>query len=230
MRILALDTAAAACSVALWRDGGVPARRSAAMARGHAEALMPMVLEVLGEGGFTGLDLIAVTVGPGAFTGLRIGLAAARGMALAGGLPCLGVTSLEAVARAVGDLDGGAGPLLVALESKRADLYVQVFGPDLEPLDSPRAVLPEDLAGLAGLVPGERVAVAGDAAGRAAEALGEAGVAAVLSAAPGIPDAAVVAAIAAGRWRPGAPLAPPSPLYLRPPDAIVPRHGGRLRP
>ena len=103
MRLLALDTATAACSVALWRDGAVLARRFEAMLRGQSEALMPMVGAVLAEAGcgFKDLDAIAVTVGPGAFTGLRIGLAAARGMALAAELPLIGVTTLEAVVHGV---------------------------------------------------------------------------------------------------------------------------------
>ncbi|MCH7931874.1 MAG: tRNA (adenosine(37)-N6)-threonylcarbamoyltransferase complex dimerization subunit type 1 TsaB, partial [Proteobacteria bacterium] len=94
MNVLALDTATAACSVALWSDGTVLAQRFATMARGHAEALMPMVEAVMAEAGlaFADLDLVATTVGPGTFTGLRVGLAAARGLALAGGLPIVGVT------------------------------------------------------------------------------------------------------------------------------------------
>ena len=92
MRILAFDTATSACSAALWEDGRVGARRFETMTRGHAEALVPMIADVMDEAGtnFPRLDLIAVTVGPGAFTGLRIGLAAARGMALAAAVPCLG--------------------------------------------------------------------------------------------------------------------------------------------
>lgn len=227
MRILALDTAASACSAALWRDGRIEARRSAPMERGHAEALIGMVGEVVGESGFSGLDLVAVTVGPGAFTGLRIGLAAARGMALACGIGCFGVTTLEVVAHATGADERRRRSLLVALDTKRADVYAQAFGPDLDPLSPPRALPPAELAGL---VPEGPALIAGDAADRAAGALAGAGFEVQLSTAPGVPDAAVVAAIAAARWRPGAAVATPAPLYLRPPDATVPRHGGRLRP
>ena len=145
MKVLALDTATSACSAALWEDGAVRARRLTITERGQAEALMPMVLAVLEEAGedFAGLDLLAVTVGPGAFTGLRIGLAAARGMALAAGLPCLGVTTLEAVAHGVGADERARATLLVALETKRADLYVQAFDGGLQPLGEPRAVAAE---------------------------------------------------------------------------------------
>ena len=235
MNILSLDTALAACSAALWRDGAIAARRFAPMVRGQSEALMPMVRQVLAEAGagFADIDLVAVTIGPGAFTGLRIGLAAARGLALATGRPCLGVTTLEAVAAGVAAAERDAGTVLVVLETKRADVYAQSFGAksvggELKPLDSPRAVVPERLVGAVApgtppafnirghpVAPGPLV-VAGDAASRVAAVLGDAGVPASLSAAPGLPDAAVVARLAARRWRPGQVLAPPSPLYLIP--------------
>ncbi len=229
MRILALDTATSACSAALWRDGRVRARRFAVMARGQAEALMPMLGEVLAEAGsgMAELDLLAVTVGPGAFTGLRIGLAAARGLALAAGLPCLGVTTLEAVAHGVPPAERRDASLLVALDAKRADVYAQAFGPGLRPLGAPRALLPESLGDL---VPDGAVVVAGDAAETAAGALAAAGIGASMSSAAGLPDAALVAEIAARRWRPGEALEAPSPLYLRLPAATLPKEGGRRRP
>jgi tRNA threonylcarbamoyladenosine biosynthesis protein TsaB len=229
MRILAFDTATSACSAALWRDGAVRARRFSAMERGQAESLMPMLEAVLAAAGSTygDLDLVAVTVGPGAFTGLRIGLAAARGLALATGVPCLGVTTLEAVAHGVAASERGAATLLVALDAKRADLYAQAFDGDMQPLADAVATLP---GGLAALLPPGPVVVAGDAAAAAAAALADGGREAVLSAAPGVPDAASVAALAAARWRPGMGVAPPSPLYLRPPDAVLPQEGGGRRP
>ncbi len=230
MNILALDTSATACSVALWRQGGVARSLRLDMERGHAEALMPMVSEVLdGAGcGACDLDLVAVTVGPGAFTGLRIGLAAARGLALAAGLPCFGATTTETVAHAVPACERSGATLVVALQSKRADIYVQAFTPDLEPFSEPRALLPEDVAGL--VAEGGRVVVAGDASNLVRPALARAGLDVALSGAPGTPDATVRAAIAARRWRPGERPAPPSPLYLKPPAATAPEGGGRLRP
>ena len=90
MRILAIDTALEACSAAVLDTelGAVVARESMAMARGHAEALMPLIARVMEEGGldFTQIDRIAVTTGPGSFTGMRVGIAAARGLALATGI------------------------------------------------------------------------------------------------------------------------------------------------
>ncbi|MBF0307713.1 MAG: tRNA (adenosine(37)-N6)-threonylcarbamoyltransferase complex dimerization subunit type 1 TsaB, partial [Alphaproteobacteria bacterium] len=99
MLALGFDTSLQACSVALWRDGAVLARRSECMARGHAEALLPMIVAVMADGGaaWRDLTLIGVTVGPGTFTGIRIGLAAARGLGLAAGLPVAGVGTADAV-------------------------------------------------------------------------------------------------------------------------------------
>ena len=230
MNILALDTSTTACSVALWRDGGVVRSLRRDMERGHAEALMPMVGDVLDGSGCAAadLDLVAVTVGPGAFTGLRIGLAAARGLALAAGLPCFGATTTETVAHAVPEAERSGATLMVALQSNREDIYAQAFTPDLEPASEPRALLAEDVAQL--VTEGGRVVVAGNASNLVRPALARAGLDVAVSGASGIPDATVLAAIAARRWRPGDRPAPPSPLYLKPPAATAPAGGGRLRP
>lgn len=195
---------------------------------------MGMIEEVMEDAGisFSDLDLLAVTTGPGGFTGLRIGLATARGLSLAGGLACAGVTTLEAVAAGVAETERRDATVLVALDSKREDLYVQAFGPGLEPLTAAEAVLPEALAATLGdpsIMEGP-VLVVGDAGDRAVKALNGAGRKVVLSDAPGTPDAGIVAALAANRWSPEAPPARPEPLYLRPPDAKTPKDGGRLRP
>jgi len=214
MRVLALDSATAACSALVWEDGAVLAGRHAAMARGQSEALMPMVAEVMREAGldFAGLDLLAVTVGPGAFTGIRIGLAAARGLALATGLPLAGVATTRALAHAVPAAERRDRWVLVALDSKRDELWVQAFAADLTPLGAPAALRPEDAAGLAA---GPAVAV-GDAAFRVAPLLTDC----LVSTASGPPDAAVVAALAAADHAAGTML-PPLPLYLRPADVTV---------
>jgi tRNA threonylcarbamoyladenosine biosynthesis protein TsaB len=239
MILLAIDTATDACSATLWADGAVAAHRSAAMARGHAEALMPMVVEVIGaaELNFADLTGVAVTVGPGAFTGLRIGLSAARGIGLAAGIPVLGATTLEVVARAVPAAerapDRHGANVVAAIESKRADLYVQAFGPDLAPLGAPASVMPEALAAA---LPGGPLVLAGDGAARAAAALDAAQVGPgriTLSTSGPHPDTRVLAALAAGRLADAArpeDMPAPEPLYLRPPDAKLPAGGGRLRP
>ncbi len=220
MTVLAFDTATAACSAAVWRDGALLSRRFADMPRGQSEALMPMIMAVMDEAGlaFADLTLIGVTVGPGAFTGLRIGLAAARGLALAAGLPVAGVTTAEAIAHGVPAAERAGRDLVVAIDAKRADLFVQRFDAALRPLDAVRALLPEELAAVCGDGP---LLLAGDGTGRALPHLPGA----VASAAPGVPDAAVVAALAAAHWRAGTAL-PPEPLYLRPPDVTLPGSAG----
>lgn len=234
MRILAFDTALGACSAALWRDGEVLARRLEVMARGQSEALVPMVVAVMEEAGvaFGALDRLAVTVGPGSFTGLRIGLAAARGMALAADLPVVGVTTLAAVARGVDPRAREGRSLLVALDAGRPDLYVQAFGPDLSELGPPAAATPE---GIAALLPEGAVTVAGNGAPRVREALAGAGAGGegtepCFDTGPGLPDAAHVAAIAAEREpvpAGGERTRAPAPLYLHPPYAKLPRRAGR---
>lgn len=240
MQVLAFDSATSACSCALWRDGDIVAHRFEQMARGHAEYLMGMVQSVLADSGagFADLDLLAVTNGPGGFTGLRIGLAAARGMAFAAGLPCFGVSTLEAVAEGVSLSERDDGRVLAVIDSKRGDIYAQVFsgGPGLRPMGDAEAVSPENLAGFLSArnitqnSSGGRVVVAGDATEQAVAALCDGGIDAVPGAAPPAPDARTVAAIAAARWSAGTPVEPLRPLYLRPPDATVPKDGGRLRP
>lgn len=219
MALLAVECATNACSAALWLDGKAGPHRFLPMRRGHAETLMPMVREVMAEAActFFELDAIAVTTGPGAFTGIRIGLAAARGIALAANLPLIGVTTLETVAAAN---DREESCLLVALDSKRDDIYAQLFSPGGAPLSAPASVTPEQAAGL---VPeGTELALAGDAADRLAVALHGRAPPALRLTGPDLPDAAVVARLAAQRLatapsKPGDPL--PSAMYLRPPDA-----------
>ena len=234
MRILGFDTATSACSAAVWEDGRIAARRFEPMSRGQSERLMPMVREVLSEAGadFPDLDLLAVTTGPGAFTGLRIGLAAARGMALAGDLACFGVTTLDAVAAGVSETERQKANVLVVLDSKRAEVYAQAFRSDLRPLSEAQALMPADLAALTANGEGDanRVLVAGDGAGQVIQALKDKGIEAVLSTAPGVPDAATVAAIAAERWSSDQPAEPLRPLYLRPPDAKASKSVGGIRP
>src|SRR5262245_44664761 len=102
MRVLAIDTALEACAAAVLdtASGAVLASESLPMARGHAEALMPLIAQVMDAAAidFSSLDRVAVTVGPGSFTGLRVGIAAARGIALAAGKPAVGLSTLAVLA------------------------------------------------------------------------------------------------------------------------------------
>ena len=184
---------------------------------------------------FRDLGCIAVTVGPGSFTGLRVGLAAARGIALSYELPVIGVTTLEAVAcdarAAAPDESLMHHHCLVVLETKRNDVYAQSFAAmTAEPLCEPAAIHPDDIADL--LPTGySSVLVAGDAAARVHRRLADAGVDVLIAGGRGLPVATTIAAIAAARLvEPIGQRAPPEPLYLRPPMARLPHQGGRLRP
>ncbi len=229
--VLAMDCTAGACSAAVARDGEILARRYTPMSRGHAEALMPMVEEVLEQAGtsYAALDLLAVTVGPGGFTGVRIGLAAARGIALAGALPALGVNSLEILAHGVPESERGGRTVVAVLDSRRADLYAQSFTGDLAPFDHPTAVMPGDLEAM---LPEGPIVFVGDGSARAIAAIG--GERAILSTAFSAPNAEVLAILAGARFTAfkarGEEWPAAEPLYLRPPDAKIPAGGGRLRP
>src|SRR3981189_1356767 len=141
MRVLAIDTALEACSAAVLdtERGGILASESIPMLRGHAEALLPLVSRVMNEAGleFAALDRIAVTVGPGSFTGLRVGVSAARGIAVAAGKPAVGLTTLAAFAApyiAVDDVT----PLVAAIDARNDQVYMQMFGAGGRSLIQPR--------------------------------------------------------------------------------------------
>lgn len=124
--ILGFDTSAAHCAAALLCGGRIVAERFEEMGRGQAERLMPLMEEVLAEGGFTWAELtaIGVGIGPGNFTGIRISVAAARGLALGLGIPAIGVSSLEAQAF------GHPRPLLSVVDARRGYVYAQRLGRD----------------------------------------------------------------------------------------------------
>jgi tRNA threonylcarbamoyladenosine biosynthesis protein TsaB len=141
LRVLAIDTALEACSAAILdtdRAGGATSR-SLPMMRGHAEALMPLIAAVMSAAKteFTDLDRIAVTVGPGSFTGLRVGVAAARGIALATSKPAVGLTTLAALAAPFFETDDSR-ELLAVIDARHDQVYMQLFGPGGRSLMAPR--------------------------------------------------------------------------------------------
>lgn len=216
MIVLGVDTGGAACSAAIWRDGATVAAEIREMARGHAERLVPMILDLCARAEIRprDIDLYGVTVGPGAFTGLRIGLATVAGMALASGRPIVGVGSFDAFAAMTTAEERVGRTLLVAIDSRRTEMFVRTFREDLTPLSDPAWASPGELAGR--LPPGPLL-VAGDAAPAALTGLAARD--AVAARGTGQIDPALVAALAA-RDEAKAGLLPPEPFYLRPPDAI----------
>ena len=215
--ILALDAALALCSAAVVADGRIAAEIVAPGERGQVQRLAPMLDSVLRAAGVSpgDLDAVAVTVGPGSFTGIRAALALAHGVALATGALLVGVTVAEALAAALPPLPGRA--LWVALDSRRGRVF-------LDRGDGPQAVALTALPRPAG-----PVAVAGDAAAEIAARLAAGGVDAMLTDARQ-PLARFVAAAAALRIAQGRAGGAALPLYVDPPEARPPADGLRPRP
>jgi tRNA threonylcarbamoyladenosine biosynthesis protein TsaB len=140
MLILAIDTALDACAAAVLDTSAskIIAQESQPMKRGHAEALMPLLARVMKASGvtFAALDRITATTGPGSFTGLRVGLSAARGIALAAGKPVVGVTTLTAYAAPIVSEDRGH-PVISAIDARHDHVYYQVLGGDGNSLVKP---------------------------------------------------------------------------------------------
>lgn len=212
MIVLALDTCLPACSVALARDGEILGWLSEPTLRGHQERIAPMTRDLMAAAGleFAALDRIGVTVGPGSFTGLRVGLAFAKGLAFALQRPCVGVGTLEALAASL----EGNGPRAAVIDAGRGRVYMQLFdgavplsGPDILPLETAAARLIELYASAEVILTGPGAALlAGTLPGANARPLPA-------------PDPRAVARLAAI-----APLAPPAPL-----PAAPRRHGqGRV--
>jgi tRNA threonylcarbamoyladenosine biosynthesis protein TsaB len=221
LRILAIDTALEACSAAILdtERGDLASSRSLSMVRGHAEALVPLIAAVMSEAhvDFTELDRIAVTVGPGSFTGLRVGVAAARGIALATGKPAVGVTTLAALAAPFLAANGSKAVLAV-INARHGRVYMQLFGPGGRSLVAPRIASTRDAIRAATASPTH---IVGNAARLIEEALIEAAwpddeqSPLVLSAVPA-PDVAWVARLGAAADDLTAPV---RPLYLGDADA-----------
>ncbi len=199
MRYLVIDSASEACSVALLEAGAVVDHRHEVIGRGHAERLVPLIAE-LADGGRA--DVIVAGCGPGSFAGVRIGVAAARALALGWPVPVPGFSTLALVAAAAADDIAAAGGGLVVMEGGHGQWFVQPFAADLTPRGEIRSLLPDD-AVLIGdeLVIGNRAEpfVARRGTGRALAAL---------------PDARAFL-----RLPPALLIDQPSPIYGRAPDA-----------
>lgn len=202
MTVLVIETATAACSVALLDGDRVVAARHELVGRGHAERLVPMIGEVLAEAGTNRADLIQVDCGPGSFTGIRVGIAAARGLALAWGVPASGFSALALIAVTAKEDVG------VALSGGHGELFVQRFAhAPFVAVDQLQSLRPEAAAQI---VTEDRVLGSGAEALVAARGTGNA-----VEAFPNAADARLLPAGMTG-------LAP-SPLYGRAPDAKIPQ-------
>jgi tRNA threonylcarbamoyladenosine biosynthesis protein TsaB len=152
MLILAIDTALDACAAGVLDTvaGRLIAQESQAMKRGHAEALMPLIARVIEQSGiaFVALDRIAVTTGPGSFTGLRVGLSAARGIALAANKPVVGLTTLTAYAAPLVS-ENCEHPIISAIDARHDHVYLQAVSGNGSSLIRPRLASIEEALGAA---------------------------------------------------------------------------------
>ena len=219
MRVLVIDTALGLCSAGVFEVEGGEVRvlglRSEAMTKGHQERLAGMVRDAAAEaGGFGAIDRIGVTVGPGSFTGLRVGLAFAQGLGAALGRPVVGISTLDGLAASV----GGEGPTAALIDARRGQVYARFWsgGAPQGPAEALSIETARERAGALG--PDARLV--GSGTGLIADDP-------ALESLPG-PAPAALARLAAAA-DPG--TSPPRPIYLRAPDATPPtRLPGQPRP
>jgi tRNA threonylcarbamoyladenosine biosynthesis protein TsaB len=216
MRVLAIDTALAACSAAVLdtEHGGVVASESLPMVRGHAEALMPLLQRVMNQAqmAFADIDRVAVTTGPGSFTGLRVGIAAARGIALAADKPAVGVSTLSAYAAPHMAADAKL-PVVAVIDARHAQVYLQVFTPGGRTFSAPRLAPLREAVQAAAATPS---CIVGSAAHAVAAALSADDAAPAAVDARAAPDITWLARMGAVVPEDQSPL---KPQYLRAPDA-----------
>jgi tRNA threonylcarbamoyl adenosine modification protein YeaZ len=209
MIVLAIDTAGIDCSAAVYDStaGKVLSAVSEEIGKGHAERLMAVIDQALADAGkdLPSVDRVAVVIGPGSFTGIRVGVAAARGFALSLGIECVGVTTLEALAAAY-LADHPDKPVVVAMDAKRDEIYAQTFSAEGTALNEAAALSADQVRGL---VPDAAAGVTGSWSSHLSDH--------ALETAPADRyDIGLVARIGAGKV---AGEAKPKPLYLRGPDA-----------
>jgi tRNA threonylcarbamoyl adenosine modification protein YeaZ len=218
MRLLAIDTALAATSACLLdTDREAPlAEESHVMERGHAEALLPMIQRVMAcdDAGFAALERVAVTVGPGSFTGLRVGVAAARAIGLACKIPVVGVSTLAALAAPL-ILVPAPGLVSVAIDARHGNVYFAAFGPDGRAMLEPRIVAAKEAARSLGAGPAR---LAGSGAWLLAAEARATGLEVEIAEGSSAPDILFVARLG---YLADPVLAPPRPLYLKLPDVTL---------
>lgn len=219
--VLALDTAGSACAVALCRGSQVLASNRQAMRHGHATAVLPMILEVLQTAAatFADIDRYVVNRGPGGFTGLRVGLAAMSGLALATDRPVVGIDGFDVLARQARTLAPAPAPVIVAIDSRRPDPYMQSYDTAGRRHDGPRCIAAEMLGDFVRQAAGTgpTVSLVGDAA----SAVASAAAAAMDHLRIDLPAVNALDPVVLARLGMAADpdRQPPSPLYVRPVDA-----------
>lgn len=224
MLLLAFDTATPAVTVALGEsvDGAFALRASSSFtdSRRHSELLSPTIQRLTRQAGLdlTDLDRVVVGIGPGPYTGLRVGLATGHALGMALGIPCRGVTTLDALAFGTGRRE----PFVAVTDARRKEVFWARYNDHLTRVGEVEVARPADLAArpdIAGLP------LVGDGARRYADLLGGEGA----DPEPLHPDAAATAELAALRLSRGVQLSEPNPLYLRRPDAVEPGAPKKVR-
>jgi tRNA threonylcarbamoyladenosine biosynthesis protein TsaB len=228
LKILAFDTVTSSCAVTVWQNHKILAREQKFLARGHAEVLVPLIEAALDAAKlrYQDLDLLAVTTGPGAFTGIRIALATARGLAVACELPLVGITNFEALAHAIPKSERVGCKVLVILETKRSDFYICLYDENLSILMEPRIIEGTELGFL---VQKGTLLIAGDAMDRARPFLQSPDLQVITSGSKMYVDPAIVAELAADIMNCGVVLDKPLPFYLKSPDVNLPNIPGASR-
>ena len=216
MRVLAIDTALAACSAAVLDTvfGGVIASESLPMVRGHAEALIPLIARVMARAELSMFDIdrVAVTTGPGSFTGLRVGISAARGIALAANKPAVGLSTLLAYA-APHLANDETTPVVSVIDARHNHVYLQTFAPGGRTVIAPRIAPISEAVRIAAETPAR---IVGNAARLVADGLKSQGKPSIVVDDRAAPDIAWIATTGAAMDQ---DQAPPKPQYLRAPDA-----------
>ena len=221
LKVLAFDTATASCAITIWQNHQILAEEQQFIDRGHAEVLVPLIETVLIQANlsYQELDLLAVTTGPGAFTGIRIGLATARSLAIVCNLPLIGITNFEALVNAIPKSERTGCKILVVLETKRSDFYICMYDEDLSILVEPKTI---DGPGLGSLVEKGTLLLTGDAIERALPFLRVPGIQVVKSTSEYYVNPGIVAELAVGMMGSGLVLDKPLPFYLKSPDVNLP--------
>lgn len=212
MRLLAFDTSGPALAAVAVEAGRPLAWRDEELGRGHAERILPLLGALLGEAGWSwrDVDLLAVGIGPGNFTGIRAGIAVGRGLALALRCRALGVGALEIVAESAAAHGNAGRPIDAVLEAGRGEIYAQRFASDMRPITEPALVTATEF--------GHGRPSGGVLVGSAAARLAGPGDMALA----GARDPLVLARVVMRRLAGGAEMMRPGglhPLYVRPPDA-----------